>query len=136
MFVPIEGAFAEALNADGTLAEFALNKGILLTTPTTLTVTLKTAANIWQVERRNRNAEEIARQAGRLYDKLHGFLESMNKVGQHLDRAQDSYSKACGQLSTGRGNIVSRAENLKLLGASTTKQIENGDFDDEHNLLE
>lgn len=123
MFVPIEGAFAEAMSFDGELTEYAVSKDIVLATPTTLTVALKTAASIWHFERRNKNAEEIARQVGLLYNKIHGFLESMDKVGKHLGHAQDSYTKAVGQLHTGSGNIVAKAEKLRQLGAATTKTI-------------
>jgi len=129
LFVPIEGALSEALREDGTLTEYALEQNITIATPTTLMMALKTVANVWNVERRNQNAEVIAERAGRLYDKVVGFVDNMENVGKRLEQAQDAYQGAFSQLSRGRGNVLSKVETLKSLGAKTTKAI-GVDFDD------
>ncbi len=123
LFVPIEGALSEALREDGGLTEFALDKNVTIATPTTLMMALKTVANVWAVERRNQNAEAIAQRAGRLYDKVVGFVDNMENVGKRLEQAQDAYQDAFGQLSRGRGNVLSQVETLKALGAKTGKSI-------------
>ena len=123
LFVPIEGALSEALREDPALTEYALEKNITIATPTTLMMALKTIANVWAVDRRNQNAELIADRAGKLYDKVYGFVQSMERVGERLDQAQDSYSQAFSQLSKGRGNLISQVESLKNLGAKASKTI-------------
>ena len=128
LFVPIEGALSEALREDGQLTEFALEKNVTIATPTTLMMALKTIANVWAVERRNQNAEAIARRAGLLYDKVVGFVDNMENVGKRLDQAKDAHQNALGQLSRGRGNLLSQVESLKALGAKTGKSI-GADFD-------
>ncbi len=130
LFVPIEGALSEALREDPALTEFALEKNITIATPTTLMMALKTIANVWAVDRRNQNAELIADRAGKLYDKVYGFVQSMERVGERLDQAQDSYSQAFSQLSKGRGNMISQVESLKNLGAKASKTITT-DFDND-----
>ena len=138
MFVPIEGALSEALREDGRLMEFALEKNVAIVTPTTLMMALKTVAHVWAAERRNRNAEAIAKRAGLLYDKVVGFVDNMENVGKRLGQAQDAYNGAFGQLSRGRGNVLSQVESLKALGAKTGKSI-GVDFegaDDELSRLE
>jgi DNA recombination protein RmuC len=129
LFVPIEGAFSEALREDPTLTEYALERNITIATPTTLMMALKTIANVWAVERRSKNAELIADRAGKLYDKVAGFIQSIEKVGEKLGSAQDSYDQAFNQLSKGRGNVISQVEALRTLGAKATKRI-TADFDD------
>lgn len=128
LFVPIEGALSEALREDGALTEYALERHVTIATPTTLMMALRTVSHVWAVERRNRNAEEIAKRAGLLYDKVAGFVSSMEGVGTRLRQAQDSYDAALGQLSQGSGNLLRQAEMLKALGAKTTKSI-GMDFD-------
>lgn len=129
LFVPIEGALSEALREDGQITEFALDKNVTIATPTTLMMALKTVANVWAVERRNQNAEAIATRAGRLYDKVVGFVDNMENVGKRLEQAQVAYQDAFGQLSRGRGNVLSQVESLKALGAKTSKTI-TVEFDD------
>jgi len=129
LFVPIEGALSEALREDPTLTEYALERNITIATPTTLMMALKTIANVWTVERRNKNAELIADRAGKLYDKVAGFIQSIERVGERLGMAQDSYDQAFNQLSKGRGNVIAQVEALRSLGAKTTKRIET-EFDD------
>lgn len=134
LFVPIEGALSEALREDGALTEYALERHITIATPTTLMMALRTVSHVWAVERRNRNAEEIAKRAGLLYDKVAGFVSSMEGVGTRLRQAQDSYDAALGQLSQGSGNLLRQAEMLKTLGAKTTKSI-GMEFDETDALL-
>ena len=128
LFIPIEGALSEALRMDGRVTEYAMEKNITIATPTTLMMALKTISNVWDVERRNKNAELIADRAGKLYDKVSGFILNMEKVGERLTQAQDSYEVAFNQFSKGRGNVLAQVESLKTLGAKTTKSI-NTEFD-------
>ena len=133
MFVPIEGALSEALREDGKLTEHAIERNIMIATPTTLMMALRTIANVWAVERRNQNAEQIAVRAGRLYDKIVGFVDNMENVGKRLGQAHDSYETAFGQLSRGRGNVLSQVESLKMLGAKTGKSI-GVEFDEDYDM--
>ena len=135
LFVPIEGALSEALREDPALTEYALEKNITIATPTTLMMALKTIANVWAVDRRNQNAELIADRAGKLYDKVYGFVQSMERVGERLDQAQDSYSQAFSQLSKGRGNIISQVDSLKALGAKASKSIKTEFDNDDDNTV-
>jgi DNA recombination protein RmuC len=128
LFIPIEGALSEALRMDARITEYAMEKNITIATPTTLMMALKTISNVWDVERRNKNAELIADRAGKLYDKVSGFILNMEKVGERLTQAQDSYEVAFNQFSKGRGNVLAQVESLKTLGAKTTKSI-NTEFD-------
>jgi DNA recombination protein RmuC len=123
MFVPIEGALAAALQEQPDLTLEAARSNIAIATPTTLMMALRTVANVWNVERRNRNADVIAERAGKLYDKFLGFIEDMQVIGGQIDRAKGSFDGAMGKLSIGRGNIVWQVERLKELGAKTTKSI-------------
>ncbi|MDO5648028.1 DNA recombination protein RmuC [Paracoccus sp. (in: a-proteobacteria)] len=123
MFIPIEGAFSEALRADPELAHFAMERRIGLTTPTTLMLTLRTVDHIWSVERRESNAMAIASRAGQLYDKVAGFVDSMEGVGKALDQAGRAHSQAMDRLSRGSGNVIRQVEMLRELGARTNKQI-------------
>lgn len=123
MFIPIEGAFSEALRTDPELAGFALERGVGLTTPTTLMLTLRTVEHIWAVERRETNALEIARRAGQLYDKVAGFVESMEAVGKSLDQAGRAHGQAMDRLTRGSGNVIRQVEMLRELGARTQKKI-------------
>ena len=123
MFVPIEGALAVALQEDPGITGMAADANVAIATPTTLMIALRTIANVWQVERRNKNAEEIAARAGNIYDKFVGFLDDMTELGGRLDKAKESFHGAMGKLSEGKGNIVRQVEQLKGLGAKTTKAI-------------
>ena len=123
MFVPIEGALSEALRAQPDLTEYALNQQVMIATPTTLMMALRTVKNVWEVERRNSNAEKIAERAGAIYDKVHGFAQDMEKVGKQLDAARDAHSSALGKLTEGRGNVLRQVEMLKTLGAKTVKSL-------------
>jgi DNA recombination protein RmuC len=123
MFVPIEGALMAALSVDAELTSVAVEGSVYIATPTTLMIALRTAANVWHVERRNRNAEEIAARAGRIYDKVFGFVASMERVGKALESAQDQYGAAMGQLSRGKGHVLGQLQQLKALGAKTNKSL-------------
>ena len=123
MFVPIEGALAAALQADPTLLAFAAEKNVAITTPTTLMVALRTVANVWQVERRNQNAEDIANRAGKLYEKFAGFAVDLTAVGDSLSRARSSYEQAVAKLTTGKGNVIRQLEQLKAMGGRTSKSL-------------
>ncbi len=123
MFVPIEAAFFSAVEHDRTLFTDAFEKNVILVSPSTLLVTLRTIHNIWRYADQNENALEIARQAGGLYDKFIGFIEALEEVGRQLDRAREAYRTARDRLSTGRGNLVRRAEQLKALGVKANKVI-------------
>jgi DNA recombination protein RmuC len=123
LFIPIEPAFLEAVKEDTGLWKYAYDKKVLIVGPTNLLLVLKIVADIWQIEKQSKNAIEIAEKAGELYDKLFGFIESMEDVGAGLNKANQNYEKAMGQLSTGKGNAIKKAEELKALGADTKKQF-------------
>ena len=124
MFMPVEPAFAVAVQADPELFNEAWEKRIVIVSPTTLLATLRTVASIWRHERQTRNALEIAGQGAKLYEKFVGFMEDLEKVGLNLERAQNSYRDAHKKLVSGRGNLVGQVEKLKALGLKTTKNID------------
>ena len=124
MFVPIESAFALLVQHGGELYNEAHNKNIIIVSPATLIATLRTVASIWKHEYQNRNALEIAKQGGALYDKFVSFAEDLLKVGQNLKQTQGAYSEAMKKLSEGNGNLVRRTELLKELGAKASKNID------------
>jgi DNA recombination protein RmuC len=123
MFVPIEAAFFTALEHDRFLFSEAFEKNVILVSPSTLLVTLRTIHNLWRYADQNENALEIARQAGGLYDKFVGFIEAMEEVGRQLDRAREAHRTARDRLCSGRGNLVRRAEQLKALGVKANKAL-------------
>lgn len=123
MFVPIEGALAAAIQADPELTSLAAEANVAIATPTTLMIALRTVANVWKVERRNKNAEAIAARAGLLYDKFCGFAGDLAAIGRHLGQTRAAYDEAMNKLSVGRGNLVTQAEHLRTLGARTSKGL-------------
>lgn len=123
MFIPVESSFSTAVQIDQSLYNYALQRNVVMVTPSTLLATLRTVASIWQHEKQNRNTLEIARMSGRLYDKLCGFISDMEKIDKALKSAQSSYNDAVSKLSTGTGNAIATAEKIKKLGAKTTKSI-------------
>ncbi|MCV6605768.1 MAG: DNA recombination protein RmuC [Porticoccaceae bacterium] len=123
IFVPIEAAFMAALENDHSLFRDAYDKGIILVSPSTLLATLRTIHNIWRFEDQNRNAEKIAKQAGGLYDQFVLLIEAFNDVGKHLEKSQVAWETASKRLHSGRGNLVKRVEDIKVLGAKAKKQI-------------
>ncbi len=129
LFIPIEPAFSIAMQQDGELYSFALDRNIVLVTPTTLLATLKTIANIWRHDNQNKNALEIAQQSGALYDKFVGLADNLIKVGKKIDESKAEYTDAMGKLIEGRGNLVGRVERLKEMGAKATKTLPQGLLD-------
>ena len=123
MFIPIEPAYLEAVKDDEDLWHYAYTKRILLISPTHLVSAIKMIADLWKRDDQNRNAEEIAKRGGLLYDKFVGFVENIEKIGKNISAAGRSYDDAISQLSTGRGNLINQAEQLKKLGLKTTKEI-------------
>lgn len=124
LFMPIEAAFSSAMQQDSDLYNFAWDKKVVLVSPTTLLATLRTVASIWKQEKRTRNAEEIASEAGKLYDKFVGFVEDLVDVGKRMESAKSSYDGAMKKLVEGTGNLVNRAEKMKKLGAKAEKSID------------
>ncbi|MEA2073005.1 MAG: DNA recombination protein RmuC [Campylobacterota bacterium] len=123
LFMPIEGAFLIALEQDGEFFKNAYENNILVVSPSTLLVTLRTIEHIWRTQRQEEHALKIANEAEAMYDKLVGFVEEMKKVGVHLSKAQDSYDTSMNRLKSGRGNIIKRAENIVKLGVKPKKAL-------------
>lgn len=123
MFVPVEPAFLLALKTAPNLYQEALAKNIVLVCPSTLMATLRTIAHLWRQDHQNRNALEIAKQCGALYDKFVGFVDDLEKLGQRLDQAQSSYQDAFNKLKTGKGNLIRSAEKVRELGVKPSKNL-------------
>jgi DNA recombination protein RmuC len=123
LFIPIESSFIVAVQADQELFNFAWDKKIVIVSPSTLLATLRTIASVWKQERQTKNAIEIAKQSGALYDKFVGFIEDMDKIGKSIDASRTAYDGAINKLHKGSGNLVKRAQDIEKLGAKTTKQI-------------
>lgn len=141
MFVPVESAFLTAVQSDSQLWNYAYKKQIILLSPTNLIAYLKLISDVWKRDTHNKNAAEIARQAGALYDKFDGFVQDLLKVGKKMDDAKGDYEKAMNKLSTGKGNLVGSVQRLKQLGAKATKNLpeallERANENSETNLLE
>lgn len=123
LFIPIESSFSLAIEQDQQLFNYAWDNKVVIVSPSTLLATLRTIASIWQQENQTRNALEIARQSGALYDKFVGFITDIDKIGKNIETLQKSYEDASNKLSTGKGNLVSRVERLKGLGAASSKEL-------------
>ena len=123
IFVPVESAFMLALDHDPEMMRDAYDRGIILVSPSTLMVTLRTIKNLWRYADQNRNAQLIADKAGALYDQFVLYVEALDEVGRHLDKSTEAWDTARKRLSTGRGNLVRRSEELKKLGAKTKKTL-------------
>lgn len=123
MFLPLEGAFTLAVSMDADLLRFAASRKVAIVTPVHLYSVVQLAAQLWRQDAQDRNTLEIAQAGGRLYDKLAIFLETFDKVGESLRRSQEQFEQARKQISTGKGNLLSRAEKLRTLGAKTTRQL-------------
>ncbi|WP_372881952.1 DNA recombination protein RmuC [Psychromonas sp.] len=123
LFVAVEPAFITALEHDPELLKLALDNNVLLASPTNLMIALRTIDNLWRFDQQEQNGRLIAQQAGKLYDKLRLFSESMLDVGSQLNKAQNSYDRALKQLSQGRGNLIQQAEQLKAMGVTVTKPL-------------
>lgn len=123
MFMPVEPAFALAVQNDQTIFNDAFEMNIVIVSPSTLLATLRTISSIWRQENQNRNALEIARQAGNLYDKFVNFYNDLIDVGKKMDSAKDSYENAMKKIHDGRGNLISGVEKIKELGAKASKSL-------------
>jgi len=123
MFIPIEPAFLLAIDRQPELINEALNQNIMLVSPTTLLVALRTINNLWRYEHQSRHAQRIADRAGRLYDKMRLFVDDMTTIGQNLTKAQDSYQQAMKKLSEGRGNLIAQAEGFRQMGVEVKRPI-------------
>ena len=123
MFLPIESAYVEALKADEQLFQLALDKNILIATPTTLLTSLNIVRQLWRFEEQNKHTAELASRAEKFYAKLNTFLGSMDAVGKQLEKAQDTYAKAYGQLYSGKANLIKQAAEFKDLGVSVQKEL-------------
>jgi len=123
LFIPIESSFSIAVQEDQELFTYAWDNKVVIVSPSTLLATLRTIASIWQQENQTRNAIEIARQGGALYDKFVLFISDMESIGKSLDSARKTYDQAVNKLYMGSGNLVKRAENIRRLGAKTTKEL-------------
>jgi len=124
LFMPIESAFSAAMRDRPDLFAYGWDKNIVIVTPSTLLATLRTVASIWLQERQTRNVLKIAQEAGALHDKFVGFLEDMDLLRSHLNKAAEKHEEAMKKLTYGQGNVTKRIENLKVLGAKANKQIE------------
>ena len=123
MFIPVEPAFLLALDRQPELITEALKNNIMLVSPTTLLVALRTIANLWRYEHQSRNAQQIADRASRLYDKMRLFVDDMSAVGQGLNKAQENYRQAMKKLASGRGNLLAQAESFRELGVEVKRDI-------------
>lgn len=123
MFVPVEPAFMLAIAQDGELWQDAWTKNVLLVSPSTLLFVVRTVAHLWRQEQQTRNAQDIAKRGGELYDKLVGFVDDFEKIGKKLKSAQESYDDAFGKFTGGRGNVIRQAEMLRELGVKPTKSL-------------
>ncbi len=123
LFMPIESSFGIAVQADNELFNFAWDRKIVIVSPSTLLATLRTISSIWKQERQTRNAMEIARQGGALYDKFKNFVDDLIEVGKKMDGAKSSYSEAMNKLTTGNGNLIKKIEDIRKLGAKATKEL-------------
>jgi DNA recombination protein RmuC len=123
MFMPVEPAYLLAVQNDTEIWNYAWEKRVVLISPTNLIAILRIVENLWRLENQNRNAEEIARQCGALYDKFVGLADDFTEVGRLLDKSKEAYTASMNKLTTGRGNIVNRLEGIRKLGARTSKNL-------------
>jgi len=123
MFVPVEPAFALALREKQDLFEDAFNRNVMIVSPTTLLISLRTIASIWRYEHQNRNAQELVRQCTALYDKFVGFVADLEDIGRRLKAAQSSYDDAYGKLASGKGNLIRQVERIRELGLKPSKPL-------------
>ena len=123
IFIPVEAAFMVALDQDPEMMRDAYYRGIILVSPSTLMVTLRTIKNLWRYADQNRNAQLIADKAGGLYDQFVLYIEALDDVGKHINKSQEAWDSARKRLSTGKGNLIRRTEELKKLGAKAKKTL-------------
>ena len=123
MFIPNEAAYICAMQIDPNIWQEAYDKRVLIISPTHLISALRLIEQLWQHDRQTRNAIEIATESGKMYDKFVGFIEDLKLIEKSLNSAQNAYEKALNKLHLGKGNIISKAEKLKEMGAKTTKSL-------------
>lgn len=123
MFVPVEPAFSAAFETAPQLFTEALSQGVVIASPSTLLALLRTVDHVWRIEHQNKNTRQIAELGGKLYDQFALFAESFEDVGERIRKSQEAFEKATNRLSTGRGNVLRRAEQLKTLGVASTRQL-------------
>jgi len=123
MFMPIESALSLVEQGDKEVFLEAFNKGVMIVSPTTLLISLRTIAGIWRYEYQNRNAQELVRQCGALYDKFVGFVADVEDIGKKIDSARGSYDDALVKLKTGKGNLIRQAERIRELGIKPNKSL-------------
>jgi DNA recombination protein RmuC len=123
MYVPVEPAFYLAMKSDAGLWEYALEKKVILVTNSTLLATLRLIESIWRQDKQGRNAFEIAKKAGELYDKLVAFVEVMNEIGTRLNQLNRSYEDAMKKMKDGRDNMLTKAEKIRELGVKASKEL-------------
>ncbi|MCF8296764.1 MAG: DNA recombination protein RmuC [Saprospiraceae bacterium] len=123
MFIPIESSFSVAIQTDIELFNFAWDRKIVIVSPSTLLATLKTIESIWRHEKQTKNAIEIARQGGSLYDKFESFVKDLEKLGNQIETVNRTYDDAHKKLSSGKGNLIGQVEKLRTLGAKTSKTL-------------
>jgi DNA recombination protein RmuC len=125
LFIPIESSFSAAIQGDESLYSYAWDRKVVIVSPTTLLASLRTISSVWKHEKQTKNAIEIANKAGRLYDKFKSFIDDMQKIDRGISASRSAYNEAFNKLKSGTGNLIKRAENIKDLGAKTTKSISN-----------
>lgn len=141
MFMPIEPAFAYAVQSDPAIFSDAFEQNIVIVSPSTLLATLRTISSIWRQEKQNKNALEIAKQSGEMLDKFASFVDDLISIGKGLVSTKDNYDKAMNKLTEGRGNLINRSEKIKKLGAKASKTLppsilNRAEIEDENNLLD
>jgi len=123
MFMPVEPAFALAVQADHELFNYAWHERVVIVSPTTLLATLRTVSSIWKFEKQNQNALEIADRGGKLYDKFASFVNDLENIGQNIEKAEKSYQDAHKKLISGSGNLIRQVEQIKIMGVTTKKSL-------------
>ena len=123
MFIPIEAAFVEAIRADDSLFQLAIDQKILVATPTTLLTSLYIVRQLWRFEDQNKHSANLADQAAKVYNQLRLFLESMTALGSQLDKSKQTYDQAMKQFVSGKGNLIKRVEDFQKLGVSVKKEL-------------
>jgi len=123
MFMPVEPAFALAVQADHELFNYAWHERVVIVSPTTLLATLRTVSSIWKFEKQNQNALEIADRGGKLYDKFASFVNDLENIGQNIEKAEKAYQEAHKKLISGSGNLIRQVEQIKIMGVTTKKSL-------------
>jgi DNA recombination protein RmuC len=133
LFIPIEGAFMLALQNDDMLFNDAYKKNIILSSPSTLMAMLKIVKNVWRFEDQNRNSQRISDEAGKLYDQMALVIESLDNIGEHIEKSQNAFEMAKKRMKTGKGNLMNRFDAIKKLGPNTKRNISQAWIDQDKN---